>query len=71
MIIIFRGDFYITEHDVRFVSNTSPIFLSYQSISVHALSRDPSAFPHCPAVFLLTNEADIMHVDEPDVWYVE
>jgi len=68
--IFFRGDFYVTEHDVRFVADNASVFLTYQSISVHALSRDESAFPNRPAVFLLTNEENIDQVDEPDVWYV-
>jgi len=62
-----KGDFYITEHDVRFLSENRTIFLQYPSISVHALSRDSGSFPHRPSVFMLINEESIEQVDEPSV----
>ena len=67
LTLYLRGDFYITEHDVRFLSENRTILLQYPSISVHALSRDSGSFPHRPSVFMLINEESIEQVDEPRV----
>jgi len=61
------ADIYITEDDVRFVGENIGILLQYSSISVHAITRDESSFPHSPAVFLLVNEESVNEVDEPTV----
>ena len=59
---------FITEDDVRFVGENIGILLQYNAVSVHAITRDESSFPNCPAVFLLVNEQSINEVDEPAVW---
>ena len=41
--------------------------LEYKSISVHALSKDANNFPNKQCIFMLVNEEDLNHVDEPDV----
>ena len=64
----FSADIYITEDDVRFIGENIGVLLQYSSISVHAITRDESSFPHSPAVFLLVNEESVNEVDEPSVW---
>ena len=58
----------MTERDVLFFGNTQ-LRLLYKFISVHALSKDVSNFPNTECIFMLVNEQDVEHVDEPDVRY--
>ena len=61
-----RGDFFVTERDVIFIGDRN-IRLQYNTISVHAISKDVSNFPNRHCIFMLVNEQDVEHVDEPDV----
>ena len=56
----------MTERDVIFIGDRN-IRLQYNTISVHAISKDVSNFPNRHCIFMLVNEQDVEHVDEPDV----
>jgi len=58
----------VAQSCVIFIGNEKKIKLEYKSISVHALSKDESNYPNKQCIFMLVNEQDLDHVDEPDVW---
>ena len=64
-----RGDFYVTERDVIFIGPQRKLRLEYNTISVHAISKDNSNFPNQHCIFMIVNEQDVQHVDEPEIRY--
>ena len=64
-----RGDFYVTERDVVFIGPQRKLRLEYNTISVHAISKDNSNFPNQHCIFMIVNEQDVQHVDEPEIRY--
>merc|ERR1712096_355234 len=61
-----KGDFFVTERDVVFVGGQN-LRLLYNTISVHAISKDSANFPNRHCIFMLVNDQDVEHVDEPEV----
>merc|ERR1711962_1230403 len=60
-----KGDFFVTERDVIFIGDQN-IRLQYNTMSVHAISKDISNFPNRHCIFMLVNEQDVEHVDGND-----
>ena len=57
----------MTEANVVFIGAELKLKLEYNTISVHAISKDASNFPNRHCIFMLVNEQDVQHVDEPEI----